>query len=575
MKSRYIIYVLLLFVIFSCGQRGRHSSLSNAETLLSCNPDSALHILESCSDSVKDWSKGDRMNYILLKTSAQDKCFINITSDMEMLEVVDYFEHHGTPLKRLTAYYTLGRVYSDMMLAGDAINYYKKALNMDDLNDSASLVVRGLSAEWIAETMMYQEIFAEALPYFKMADSLVSMSRNYSVESFILRNIGRNLLTQKDTTKGIAYFYKGADLALSIHDSATYKNIISELPGTFMDMKDFKRAKWAIDASCDTANIALHDIACNNECIARYYYETGNIDSAIYFYSKCLNTENIYVNMKSTSMLADILANRNRTKEALALLHKCINYKDTLNASTEKQNKSLINTLNKKLEDEKKQDHKSLVLTNVIFILVLLLIAVAITTFYFIWKRRVKAKKQDEKIRELRDYVNANSTATINEHKKKIAELESTISDMQANYDELEKAKMVAEKEVHRQTVGKIESENKVREIRIQKFKASDIYSRFHSQQFIPTNSDYEELEKYLNATYDNCIKKIKELYADINTNELYLCMLLKADLPLKMIANNLNIKSNNIYMIRRRLYAKIFKQKGSAADLDKFIDEL
>jgi tetratricopeptide (TPR) repeat protein len=562
-------------VIFSCGQRGRHSSLSNAETLLSCNPDSALHILESCSDSVKDWSKGDRMNYILLKTSAQDKCFINITSDMEMLEVVDYFEHHGTPLKRLTAYYTLGRVYSDMMLAGDAINYYKKALNMDDLNDSASLVVRGLSAEWIAETMMYQEIFAEALPYFKMADSLVSMSRNYSVESFILRNIGRNLLTQKDTTKGIAYFYKGADLALSIHDSATYKNIISELPGTFMDMKDFKRAKKAIDASCDTANIALHDIACNNECIARYYYETGNIDSAIYFYSKCLNTENIYVNMKSTSMLADILANRNRTKEALALLHKCINYKDTLNASTEKQNKSLINTLNKKLEDEKKQDHKSLVLTNVIFILVLLLIAVAITTFYFIWKRRVKAKKQDEKIRELRDYVNANSTATINEHKKKIAELESTISDMQANYDELEKAKMVAEKEVHRQTVGKIESENKVREIRIQKFKASDIYSRFHSQQFIPTNSDYEELEKYLNATYDNCIKKIKELYADINTNELYLCMLLKADLPLKMIANNLNIKSNNIYMIRRRLYAKIFKQKGSAADLDKFIDEL
>jgi FixJ family two-component response regulator len=81
--------------------------------------------------------------------------------------------------------------------------------------------------------------------------------------------------------------------------------------------------------------------------------------------------------------------------------------------------------------------------------------------------------------------------------------------------------------------------------------------------------------KKYLNATYDNCIKKIKELYADINTNELYLCMLLKADLPLKMIANNLNIKSNNIYMIRRRLYAKIFKQKGSAADLDKFIDEL
>jgi hypothetical protein len=61
---------------------------------------------------------------------------------------------------------------------------------MDDLNDSASLVVRGLSAEWIAETMMYQEIFAEALPYFKMADSLVSMSRNYSVESFILRNMG-------------------------------------------------------------------------------------------------------------------------------------------------------------------------------------------------------------------------------------------------------------------------------------------------------------------------------------------------------------------------------------------------
>jgi tetratricopeptide (TPR) repeat protein len=147
MKLKYILYTLLLLAIASCEQAGRHSSLNTAEQLLESEPDSALRILEADSDSVKDWSKGDRMNYILLKTSAQDKCFINITSDMEMLEVVDYFEHHGTPLKRLTAYYTLGRVYSDMMLAGDAINYYKKALNMDDLNDSASLVIRGRSAE--------------------------------------------------------------------------------------------------------------------------------------------------------------------------------------------------------------------------------------------------------------------------------------------------------------------------------------------------------------------------------------------------------------------------------------------
>jgi tetratricopeptide (TPR) repeat protein len=531
--------------------------------------------LEADSDSAEGWSKGDRMNYLLLKTSAQDKCFINITSDSVMLKVVDYYEHHGSAQKRIMAYYTLGRVYSDMMLAGDAINYYKKALNMDDLNDSSSLVIRGRSADWIAQTMMYQEIFAKALPYFKMADSLINRAGNRSVEVYILRNIGRNLLTQKDTINGIAYFNKAANQALSIHDKDLYKMVVSELSDVFMDMKDYKRAKKAIDISYDTLNVSTCEIPIENNSMARYYYETGNIDSAIYFYSKCLNTDNIYVNMRGTSVLSSIYAKRNRPKEALALLNKCIDYKDTLNANTEKQNESLINTLNKKLENERTQAHKSRVQSDVIFGLVLLLIAVVASTLYIIRRRRIKAKMRNDKLTALIEWNKAKSTATINEHKKKIAELESTISGMQANNDELEKARMEAEKASHQQTVSKIESENKVREIRVQKFKTSDIYCRFHSQNFSPTRNDYFELENSLNATYDDCMKKIRELHADIKDNEWEMCMLLKADIPIKNVALYLGCQINNVSMIRIRLFTKIFKRKGSSAEFDKFIRDL
>ena len=61
------------------------------------HPDKARHLLLSIKNEIGGQSRSVRMNYALLMTEADDKCYITHTSDSLMLKVVDYYGHHGTP----------------------------------------------------------------------------------------------------------------------------------------------------------------------------------------------------------------------------------------------------------------------------------------------------------------------------------------------------------------------------------------------------------------------------------------------------------------------------------------------
>ena len=129
MKKHLLIISMSIAIIAlaSCGRNTKlMTKLDAADRLMENRPDSALSLLAGLKDSISDGSRSVQMRYELMKTEAEDKCYITHTSDSTMLAVTNYFSHHGNLLQRMKAYYLLGRVYSDMQFTGDAIDSYKK-----------------------------------------------------------------------------------------------------------------------------------------------------------------------------------------------------------------------------------------------------------------------------------------------------------------------------------------------------------------------------------------------------------------------------------------------------------------
>lgn len=105
-------------LIVSCtGNKGYDQLLAKADSLMNVDDDSAkvaIQLLDDVKPELTEFTRSQVMRYELLYHKAMNKADIAFTSDSVMLEVVDYYEHHGSANDRMLAYYVLGCVYRDM-----------------------------------------------------------------------------------------------------------------------------------------------------------------------------------------------------------------------------------------------------------------------------------------------------------------------------------------------------------------------------------------------------------------------------------------------------------------------------
>jgi len=119
-------------LLTGCSGDGYTPELLAIDSIINEKPDSALRLLDSLGTEARSWSKSQRMRHSLLTMKAQNKTDVTFTSDSVVLDLVDYFDHHGTTNERMQAHYLLGRVYSDMGEAPRAISSYQDAIDVAD-----------------------------------------------------------------------------------------------------------------------------------------------------------------------------------------------------------------------------------------------------------------------------------------------------------------------------------------------------------------------------------------------------------------------------------------------------------
>ena len=133
MSAKSCFVIVFLLILTACTRhRGYEESLSLADSLMNSSPDSALAILDSIEPYAKDLSRNQLRDWQLLRLMAQDQCDTIFCSDSLQLILADYFDHHGTPNERMTAHYLLGRAYSDMSEAPQALRCFLDAVACAD-----------------------------------------------------------------------------------------------------------------------------------------------------------------------------------------------------------------------------------------------------------------------------------------------------------------------------------------------------------------------------------------------------------------------------------------------------------
>ena len=95
-RIHYLFFPLIACILSACGSdKHAESIITEAEQLLNSKPDSALVVLEEIRDSKADWPRSQQMRYELVYAQAQNKAYVNFTTDSIALELVDYYNYRN------------------------------------------------------------------------------------------------------------------------------------------------------------------------------------------------------------------------------------------------------------------------------------------------------------------------------------------------------------------------------------------------------------------------------------------------------------------------------------------------
>ncbi len=129
MKLRIAIYILLLATLcMGCGGHGHMRQLERLEAQL----DTAPEVVRLALDSIPFASLGDeeRALYAILRTQADYKCYVPLTTDTLIRHATDYYNRNRKSYRAAMAWYSLGCVYTELRRDAPAVEAYLQAQSL-------------------------------------------------------------------------------------------------------------------------------------------------------------------------------------------------------------------------------------------------------------------------------------------------------------------------------------------------------------------------------------------------------------------------------------------------------------
>lgn len=585
-RMLYILSFLFsaLFFLFGCGGGSCPSVLVVADSLISVAPDSALRYLEGLNDKMASASESVRMYYHLLCVKAADRSFVPHTSDSLILPVLRYYEKNNRRYLP-EAYYYAGRVYLDLHDASRSLDCFGKSLK--ELPGEGNELLEICIYNQLGTLFSIQGLHKEALDIYRTCHRL-SIASADSVEIInSLYNMGHTYreLDRQDSAQ--LYLEEAEPLACCRSECRDlHYAILGDLICIYLNLQNGK--------AMPTFNKrALHFVnrfhSANFSTGAAFYLHTSYEDAdrrAKEFYDKlpelCF-VEDRQVAYRELLLQAAIAPEKIGCMEPeLPYIRHFVDsvHKITRAASLRQMNSLYDYQLQKKdnLWLEASNREKTLYISVSLVAIVIILLLFLVYRLYS-KRKRVELLFRLQMIEQIKDDAYKRSNRFIEESNAKIHRLEEELQERCATNENL-KQELQRQKELLAKETRQMAIEQEKRTLAQQIVSESELCRTFRERLLDPkgvvyvTADEWKSLKEKLGSVYPDFFPKLSSLYA-FNDFQWQVCMLVKAQFAPAEIAKLTERPKETITSTRRRLYNRIFQEKGVPEDWDNFIHSL
>lgn len=522
------IFLAIAICLSSCQHIVQYpAELLIADSLCSCNPDSAMNYLEGLSSSMQINREPLQRYYQLLTIKAQDKAYITHTSDSLILDIVKYYEDGGNPKILPEAYYYAGRVYRDLGDAPQALDYFHKALDAFELpafkratkgKEHTSLLLKGKIFAQMGYLFKRQHLYDEAMNSLNEAYKIDSINKDTIGMLLSLRDIGNILHIQNKLSNAIINYEKAETLAQKIN----YKDVIFEVSFQkaliYSLLGDNKSALEIISQINHNAPNRIHSSYL--AIIGRVFSNNEEYDKASNYYSLLLKSQDLLTRANANLWLGNRAIVSGNPTDAIEYIREYLNLEDSLTRQKKEESIALSQSLyNYQLKE--RQIHQYQIKDYKHKIYFWMSLCVAVILILIIFKQRVVRNKYKQQYEMLQGVVAAS---------KKDVEIKQSLS-----FETLEE------------------------------LKQQELYNKLKQfcQEHIPIkNENWQDVEKMINAYYPDFIPKLRGIH-NYNLTEWRLSLLLKIGFSWPEIALLIGRSYDAVYTSQARLLKKVFP-KGS-----------
>lgn len=566
----YTTFISVIITICSCRQSNTFTAMLDCtDSLLKTNPDSAFSILQSMEKDAPGVSKPLRMRHLLLWAQSRNKTYRSLPSRDTLQTLIDYYTDNGN--ERMKALYMMGCLYRDCGDARKALLYYNNAVSVVDTTDiGCDILTLSRIYGQLSELFNRQKAPIFGLKYSKIAEQLAWKAKDTLGAIIFIDHSAWSYEQLHDTNSIYKTIKKVERLYKQIGKYQEAAQCMPPLINIYLNSNNLKEAKQAIyvyehhSGYFDADNNIKQGSENYYGLKGRYYFQTGNIDSAIFSYRKMLHYPDKINNLKDgyNGLLniyrklgdADSVAKYTRLAAIIA---------DSINkTSPEKLTFTHVNYYSEHVKEINEKHNKTTQL------LIFVCICTAMLQIGIIYAIIKKAKHKQDKIQK-----------QINSVKRKSNKTEEKYLKVKDNY---ESTKYKYDKELQAKTQKISELEKTIYIIKKGNDSESPLTKECDENITILLNAHIDTLKKdarkgicatkgnllklkFLEAEHEpEFFKHITAQQYEFAEREVYICIFIRHGFKPADIAALLNISSQLTTNLRTRINQKLFGASGT-----------
>lgn len=574
--------ILSILLLTACGEsrRVQFEQLQQIDSIAEVNADSAVVMLNAINrDSL--WGNDNKFYFDLLNIRANDKAYIAHTSDSAILSVINYFENHDFNNLLPAAYYYGGRVYSDLGDAPQALEYFQKALDCENINSNTMAVVYSQMAEIYSN----QKVFDLAIPAYKKAIELNTKNNNETNSYYNIRNLS-NIYFQQDNLDSALILYQQAFVYANKLENLFLKSSIKlQLANVHLFNNNYSEAHHILNSI--KGYLSKEDSILVSHTFAHLYYRQNNIDSTIYYCGKLTKSQPLNAQLNGYNILANLHMHNNRINDAYDAMIMATKLSDSIRKiQTPQEIRQLSAIYNYQIRERENNKLKQEAHENEIRIIslvgsIVIIIIIALFSIHIIRKRKRIISLKLQNVELLLKQSNEFSENAIAQNNTKIAELESQINSInnenQSLIQELENQKRLLELNNEQARLIKVQSENAINTFNNDPF-IKEIHNRlqnYHINKNILSEKEWSILCEKIRVLFPSFVDTLQNLPFKISNYEFRVSILIKTKFAPREIALLTNHSESSVSLTRARLYKKLTNDTGKASDWDNFINDI